>query len=196
MPWLHDFYVSLVIHKDGLLVLAAVLSPPVSAIISLVGYWGVIKGQRVQRQISDNQLRFQKQNAEATLYGAYNQKWVDKFTEKSAELITSAVEIQRISGKREPTEQLSPEVLDMLMKALRSHTITLNETKLLVNEDDFPDEFFHSVSQLVRFHGENVDAINEAESKSISLSRAIIRNRLLSVREHLVDGKEVSNHVP
>jgi len=195
MAWLHEFYVSVVIHQAGLLVLAAVISPPVSTIISLVGYRGVIRGQRVQREISRDQLRFQRQNAEATLYGAYNQRWVDKFTEKSAKLITSAAEIQRISAKREPTNQIEPEVLDMLLKSTRSHFVMLNETKLLVDENDSPEKFFQSVAHLVQIEGEDVDAINELESHSISLARAIIKNRLRSVREYLVDGKEPPNHV-
>ena len=206
MDRLHNFYDWVIRHKEGLSILVAATSPFTSSIFALIAagisYRATITGPRIQRQIAEKsletsreQLRFQRQQAEATLYGAYNQRWVDKFSEKAAELITSASEIQTISGDRKATRKMSEEVVNMLLKSNRSYQITLNETKLLVNENDQSDEFFRSVSELLLIEGYDAEKINAAQTRSVVLARSIIQGRLLSVKGHLVDETRPSNHV-
>ena len=196
MDKLRNFLTWSIENKEGLVVVIAIISPfsaAITAILAaLISYRANITGPRTQREIakqnfeiSKEQLRFQRQQAEATLYGAYNQRWVDKFSEKAAELITSASEIQTIAGDRTSTKQMSEEVVNMLLKSNRSYQITLNETKLLVNESDKPEDFFKSVSELLLIEGYITKEIDAAQIRSIRLARTIIQNRLFSVKTYL-----------
>lgn len=108
-------------HKDGLLVLAAVASPFISA-------FAVITGPFIQRKIAEQsnrlnreQFAYQRKQTQATLQGNYNQRWADRFSEKAAEFIVNSGKIQRLQSSKTSATDRSSEYREKL-QALRDKT--------------------------------------------------------------------------
>jgi hypothetical protein len=90
-------------NKDALIAIAALVSPVVAVIGTLVAafvsYRAIITGPRIQREISreqfvvtNRQLALQERTGVANLLGAADQKWIEDFRETVAEQIGLVME--------------------------------------------------------------------------------------------------------
>lgn len=183
MTWTGNIYAWTVAHKEGLPVMAAVASPFVAAAV------GLFISNR-QLKASREQIRFQRQHAEATLHGSYNQRWADRFLEKAAEFIANALETQSIAGSRTPVENLSIDSIDNLIRLEKEGVILRNEVTLMLDENSFSEVFLRQVASVAKIKGHNVHDVSETHSVAIRFARLIINDRLDRVnRSFLFDNK-------
>ena len=92
--WLKD-------NKDGVLALAALISPATAMIAAFVSYRAVVTGPRIQREIAqrqfdlnNRQIKLQEETLalatrqlRANLLGSSDQKWIEAFRDTLAELM-------------------------------------------------------------------------------------------------------------
>jgi hypothetical protein len=140
--WLRD-------NKDGVLALAALISPATALVATFVSYRAVITGPRIQREIADRQSAFNNRQIElqqgslalatrqlrANLLGSYDQKWIEGFTDALAELTGLVTEMLPIMQTREqhPEADFRPDrVLEILARA----SLLINKIRLFLGSSD------------------------------------------------------------
>lgn len=140
--WLRD-------NKDGVLALAALISPATALVAAFVSYRAVITGPRIQHEIAkrqsvsnNRQIELQQESLalatrqlRANLLGSYDQKWIEGFRDALAEL-TGLV------GERVPIIQArkeNPEVgfrSDRLLEIGDRAVLLINKIRLLLGSSD------------------------------------------------------------
>ena len=132
--------------------------------------------------MAEKTLDFQRKQAEAALRGAYTQRWVDRFSEKAAELIVSMSHIQLVKLKLSSVGDLHGEGSRRLLDSLVKTNTLLMEVAMMLEDNALSQAFTQSVADIQSTKTTNSDEVMAAQVTAGGIARTIISNRLGDVK--------------
>ena len=189
--WLKD-------NKDGVLALAALISPATAMIAAFVSYRAVVTGPRIQREIAqrqfdlnNRQIKLQEETLalatrqlRANLLGSSDQKWIETFRDTLAELMGLVREKLPIMEARKQ----NPEVgfmSDRLLELMARAGLLINKIRLLLGSSDLRSHAF--TLELQKWLVVNdLDESAVVGEKIIATAVAIIKEREERIASHIV----------
>jgi hypothetical protein len=186
--WLKD-------NKDGVLALAALLSPATALVAVFVSYRAVIIGPRIQREIAQQQSALNNRQIElqqgslalatrqlrANVLGSYDQKWIDGFRDALAELMGLVAEKLPISiGQTRTADYKADRLLEIFSRA-----------RLLINRIRL--SFESSDTRMPAFIIELLDLLNENDlTESANMAEKISATAVAFIEER---EKRIASHI-
>jgi hypothetical protein len=191
-PMLNECFDWLASHKDGVISLAALISPLMALVAAMVSFRAVVTGPKIQLQIAQQQfnlnerqltiqskaVELQGKQISANLMGAYDQKWISEFRDTMAEAIATLGQFRLQKGVQRQMEMSGQEFnMDAYIGVQTKSDILIQRVKFLL-EDDYTihSDLFMKLMELSLVDRPDVN-YSAKESEIHTMAIAIIRER-------------------